>query len=78
MTFQAYLDNIKSKTGKTPEDFHTDAKTRGLLQPGLTAMQFVAWLANDYGLGRGHAMAIFEVFKRNGWIPMKSKPKAAS
>jgi len=75
MTFQAYLDNIKIKTGKTPEDFHADAKTKGLLQPGLTATQFVAWLANDYGLGRGHAMAIFEVFKRKGWVAMKSKPK---
>ena len=28
MTFQAYLDNIKAKTGKTPEGFEKIAKQK--------------------------------------------------
>lgn len=68
MSFQAYLDNIKAKTGKTPDDFHRAARAAGLLEAEISATQFVAWLANDYGLGRGHAMAIFAVFKQKGWM----------
>lgn len=29
MSFQAYLDNIKAKTGKTPEDFKKAAEKAG-------------------------------------------------
>jgi hypothetical protein len=68
VSFQAYLDNIKAKTGKTPDDFCGAARKAGLLEPGTKATQIVAWLAKDFGLGRGHAMAIFAVFKREGWI----------
>jgi Domain of unknown function (DUF4287) len=31
MSFQAYIDNIKAKTGKTPEDFRKLAEKEGLL-----------------------------------------------
>lgn len=58
MSFQAYLDNIKVKTGKTPEDFHVLAEKKGLLREGVKTGQIVAWLKEDFGLGRGHAMAI--------------------
>ena len=75
MSFQAYLDNIKAKTGKTPDDFHGAAREAGLLEPGTKATQIVAWLAKDYGLGRGHAMAIFAVFKRKGWIQVGKKAR---
>ena len=34
MSFQAYLKNIKAKTGKTPEDFKKLAEKKGLLKPG--------------------------------------------
>ncbi len=30
MTFQAYVDNIETKTGKTPEDFLKLAGEKGL------------------------------------------------
>ncbi len=63
MSFQAYLDNIKAKTGKTPEDFKQLADKKGLLKPGTKAGDIVAWLKEDYGLGHGHAMAIYTVFK---------------
>jgi hypothetical protein len=67
MTFQAYLDNIHKKTGKTPADFHALAKKQGLAGPGLTAGKLVAWLKDEFDLGHGHAMAIWAVFKEKGW-----------
>ena len=73
MSFQAYLDNIKEKTGHTPEDFWKSAKKAGLLKPGLTATEFVAWLAEDFALGRGHAMALWAVFKEKGWVEAPKK-----
>lgn len=63
MTFQAYIDNIKTKTGKTPEDFRKAAQAKGLLEPGVKVMQIVNWLKEDYSLGHGHAMAIVLTLK---------------
>jgi hypothetical protein len=57
MSFQAYLDAIKAKTGKTPEDFQTLAEQKGLVRNG----EIVAWLKAEYGLGHGHANAIAAV-----------------
>jgi hypothetical protein len=76
MTFQAYIDNIKAKTGKSPEDFKKAADKRGILKPGMKAGDFVAWLAKDYDLGRGHAMAVYAVFKMKGWAPGAAAAKA--
>ncbi len=63
MTLKAYLDNIKTQTGKTPQDFRVLAEKKGFvrdgaLRPDIKTGQIVAWLKDDYGLGRGHAMAI--------------------
>lgn len=63
MTFQAYIDNIYKKTGKRPEDFRKLAEKKGLLRPGVKAMQIVAWLKQEHGLGHGHAMAIYATFQ---------------
>ncbi len=57
MTFQAYLDNIKAKTGKTPDDFRALAMKKGLIQYS----EVVAWLKSDFGLGHGHANAIAQL-----------------
>ncbi len=59
MSFQGYVDNIYAKTGKTPDDFKGVAEAKGLLEPGVKAMEVVNWLKADYGLGHGHAMAIY-------------------
>ncbi len=56
-TFQSYLDNIKAKTGLTAADFRRLAKEKGLTKAG----EVVAWLKKDYGLGYGHAGAIWQV-----------------
>ncbi len=63
MSFQAYIDNIKAKTGKTPEEFKKLALKKGLLEPGVKAGAIVAWLKEDFSLGHGHAMAIYATFK---------------
>jgi len=63
MSFQEYLDNIKTKTGKTPEQFKKIAEKKGLLKPGVKAGEIVAWLKEDFELGHGHAMAIYAWFK---------------
>jgi len=63
MTFQAYIDNIKAKTGKTPEDFKALAAKKGLLRPEVKAGEIVAWLKKDFGLGQGHLMAIYALLK---------------
>ncbi len=68
MSFQAYLDNIKSKTGKSIDDFKVIAEGKGFLQNGklvstTKAGQIVEWLKEDFDLGHGHSMAIFAAFK---------------
>jgi hypothetical protein len=63
MSFQAYLDTIKEKTGKTPADFLVEAQAKGLLSDGVPAGPVIAWLSEDYGLGRGHAMAIVQTLR---------------
>jgi hypothetical protein len=60
MSFQAYLDNIKAKTGKTPADFAKLATARGLTAHG----EIVAWLKADFALGHGHANAIAVALRR--------------
>jgi DNA-directed RNA polymerase alpha subunit len=63
MSFQAYLDNIKMKTGKTAADFKKLAEKKGLLKPTVKAGEIVDWLKKDFELGHGHAMAIYAVLK---------------
>ncbi|WP_227340158.1 DUF4287 domain-containing protein [Sphingopyxis sp. P8] len=63
MSFQAYLDNIQSKTGQFPDDLQAQAIDKGLaddagLAPGVKAGAVIDWLKADFGLGHGHAMAI--------------------
>ena len=67
MTFEAYIRHIEAKTGKTPGDFRTLAPERGLMT-NPKALQVVAWLKQDFGLGHGHAMAIWCAFQKNGWV----------
>ena len=68
MSFQAYLDNIKAKTGKTPDDFRIIAREKGFVDggtiaPGVKATQITDWLKSEFALGHGHAMAIYALLK---------------
>ncbi len=72
MTFEAYLSNIRAKTGRDPRHFFDEAVTAGVLRPDTKAMEFVSWLKRSSGLGHGHAMAVWESFRRSGWVPLAS------
>lgn len=73
MSFQAYLDNIQNKTGKSPDDFRAYAQERGWVENGvlrssIKAGVVIADLNEKFGLGRGHAMAIVALLK-GGRVP---------
>lgn len=59
MSFQAYLDNIEEKTGKTPNEFIAEAQQKKL----TVYKDIIAWLKEDYGLGLGHARALAYVIQ---------------
>lgn len=68
MSFQAYLDNIKTKTGKGPDDFRKLAEQKGFVQnsklkASVKAGDIVAWLKDEFNLGHGHAMAVYALLK---------------
>lgn len=54
MTYTAYIENIKAKTGKSPEEYAAMAKEKGLTKHG----ELLSWLKTDMGLGHGYANAI--------------------
>jgi hypothetical protein len=68
MSFQAYIDNIKEKTGKSPADFKKMAEKKGFIHKGelvktVKATEITNWLKEEFALGHGHAMAIYATFK---------------
>jgi hypothetical protein len=75
VSFQAYLDTIKAKTGKTPRDLRALAGKAGVYKVDMRAGDLVAWLKKEFGLGHGHAMAIWAVFKDEGWVNSPKKHK---
>lgn len=76
VSFEAYIKNIQAKTGKQPRDFFDEARRQGVLRPDTRTMEFVQWLKASSGLGHGHAMAVWESFRRNGWIAAAAKSRA--
>ena len=67
MSFQAYLDNVEEKTGKTPNDFIAMAKEKNLTK----SKDIIAWLKEDYALGLGHARAISHVILHGAEFTVK-------
>jgi hypothetical protein len=68
MSFQAYLDNIQIKTGKSPADLKKLAEKKGFtqkgkLKPEIKAGDIVKWLKEEFQLGHGHSMAIYALLK---------------
>jgi len=70
MSYQAYLDAIEKKTGQTPQHLLDLAASRGFT-PTTKAADVVAWLKDDFDLGRGHAMALYGVLKNGATISEK-------
>ena len=68
MSFQAYLDNVEARTGKSAEGLKALAIDKGLadangLAPGIKPGAIIEWLKRDFGLGHGHAMSIVAYVK---------------
>ena len=70
MSFQAYLDAVEKETGMTPIELVEEARSRGF-GADTKAQEVVAWLAEDYQLGRGHALALVHVIKNGPQIADK-------
>jgi hypothetical protein len=70
MSYQAYLEAIEAKTGKTPQQLLDEAAGRGY-GPDTKAALVLAWLKEDYDVGRGHAMALYGVLKNGPSVPEK-------
>lgn len=62
MSFQAYLDKAEEKTGLTPQQIVDRASARGY-GADTKSGEILSWLADDFGLGRGHGMALVHVIK---------------
>ena len=71
MSFQAYLDTIEKKTGLTPRQLVDIAHEKGLDARGVKAGEILAWLKDDYDLGRGHGMALVHVIQKGPTISTK-------
>jgi hypothetical protein len=67
MSFQAYLDNIEAKTGKTPQEL-VELGTQKGFGADTKAGEIIDWLKADFDLGRGHAMALVHVIKNGAKI----------
>ena len=73
MSFQAYIDNLKTKTGKPPAELKYWAEKAGVYKQDMKASDLVAWLKKEFDLGHGHSMAIWAVFKNEGWVKPSKK-----
>ncbi len=70
MSFQAYLDAVETKTGKTPRQLVTEAEAQGF-GSATNAGPILEWLAVSYGLGRGHGMAMVHVITKGAALSAK-------
>jgi hypothetical protein len=59
LTYKAYIDNIREKTGKSPEDYRKMAAEKGLTKHS----DLLKWLKTECGLGHGHANALILYIK---------------
>lgn len=70
MSFQAYLDAIETRTGLTPRQLLALAAEKGF-DADTKAAPILSWLAADFGLGRGHGMALVHVITKGPQISTK-------
>lgn len=67
MSFQAYLDKVEEKTGKTPNEFIEMANKKNLTEH----KDIINWLKEDYGLGLGHARAVAYVIQHGSEFELR-------
>lgn len=54
-----------------PEQIHERAIATNIIETNMTATPFCDWLKDEFELGHGHAMAIWNLFLQKGWIKTK-------
>ena len=74
MSFQAYLETVKQKTGKTPADFSRLAAKAGHTRH----TEIVNWLKTEFVLGHGHANALAAVLLRSESRKLSPEAKLAA
>ena len=70
MSFQSYLDAAEAKTGLTPRQIIELARQHGF-DESTKAGPILEWLKEEYGLGRGHGMALVHVITKGPRISDK-------
>lgn len=75
MSYQAYLDNIKAQTGKTPEQLKEAAEKAGAYRRDMKASDLIKFLKDEFDLGHGHSMSIWKYFIDHDWVDTPSKLK---
>ncbi len=63
MDFDTYMAGVETKTGKNWREFLAILKDAGFAKKGTTATMVKNYLAEQYGIGHGHAMGIWRYFK---------------
>ena len=71
MSFQACLDALEEKTGSTPRQLLDIAAAKGFSGENIKALEVLEWLKTDYGVGRGHGMALVHVVKKGPGVDRK-------
>ena len=64
MAFSTYMKNIEAQTGVSPSQFEKLAEQKGFaengkIKKGVKTMEVINWLKEEYGLGHGHAQAMY-------------------
>ena len=68
MSFQAYLDAVKAKTGLDPEGILALAKARGVYAADETVLELINMLNYEFDIGLSQSLSICAVFKTKGWV----------
>lgn len=68
MSFQAYIDNVTTKTGKSPEQLKEEMEEAGIYSYDMKASDMVNYLKEHYELGHGHSMSVWAYWKMQGWV----------
>ncbi len=75
MSFQAYIDNVQKKTGKSPEQLKAAAEAAGVYSYDMKASALVQFLKEEFDLGHGHSMGIWAYWKMKDWVADPKKDK---
>jgi|HubBroStandDraft_6_1064221.scaffolds.fasta_scaffold2839214_2 Domain of unknown function (DUF4287) len=68
ISYQAYIDSIRAKTGKSPDDFRALAEKNGVLQTGVKD-----GAAFEEDFGHGHAMAVYGTMKSENTLRVTAR-----